>query len=232
VHHLLSAFEAGIIMVFLTNPLWLIKTRMQLQPGIVKGVEAGAGGATGAVLGGNGAIGRNYQGIWHAVTTIVREEGPLALYKGETCRVPGTMCPPYHRPLVVLLTYNAPCSICRTKSLSLVEGVFPAVLLTSHGAIQFVVYEWLKTAIQPYNLPSVSYSVVGGVAKIIAGLATYPYQVSWLWSLAARDARLWCAAPVYLVCVIGGDGPWYEPGMTTGMSVGTGARLHTTDYDE
>lgn len=69
VHHMLAAFEAGIVMVFLTNPLWLIKTRMQLQPGKSSGqpqpqhLEA-------------------YRGMWHAVRTIVREEGPLGLYKG------------------------------------------------------------------------------------------------------------------------------------------------------
>ena len=29
--HLLAGIEAGVILVFLTNPLWLIKTRLQLQ---------------------------------------------------------------------------------------------------------------------------------------------------------------------------------------------------------
>jgi hypothetical protein len=31
VDHLLSGVEAGVFMVFLTNPLWLIKTRLQIQ---------------------------------------------------------------------------------------------------------------------------------------------------------------------------------------------------------
>jgi solute carrier family 25 folate transporter 32 len=31
IDHLAAGVEAGCIMVFLTNPLWLIKTRMQLQ---------------------------------------------------------------------------------------------------------------------------------------------------------------------------------------------------------
>jgi hypothetical protein len=31
--HLVSAFEAGVIMVFVSNPLWLIKTRMQVGCG-------------------------------------------------------------------------------------------------------------------------------------------------------------------------------------------------------
>ena len=29
--HLISGIEAGAIMVFVTNPMWLIKTRLQLQ---------------------------------------------------------------------------------------------------------------------------------------------------------------------------------------------------------
>ena len=74
VHHLLSAFEAGIIMVFLTNPLWLIKTRMQLQPTVA---AAGGGGAAGA------GQQEAYRGLLHAVRTIVREEGARGLYKGE-----------------------------------------------------------------------------------------------------------------------------------------------------
>jgi len=56
-------------------------------------------------------------------------------------------------------------------------GLFPALLLTSHGAIQFVTYEWLKKAAEPYQMPLLSFSVLGGLAKVAAGLATYPYQV-------------------------------------------------------
>lgn len=61
---LLSAFEAGIIMVFITNPMWLVKTRMQLQ--------------TKASL----EQGTAYKGIMDATSTIIREEGYLGLYKG------------------------------------------------------------------------------------------------------------------------------------------------------
>lgn len=84
VHHLLSAFEAGIIMVFLTNPLWLIKTRMQLQPGAkaaVASVAAAAAEATATAT----SMGKQvaYTGLVHAVRTIVKEEGALGLYKGK-----------------------------------------------------------------------------------------------------------------------------------------------------
>jgi hypothetical protein len=57
-------------MVFLTNPLWLIKTRMQLQPGAAAQLKQPMKQEA-------------YRGLWHAVRTIVREEGPRGLYKGR-----------------------------------------------------------------------------------------------------------------------------------------------------
>jgi solute carrier family 25 folate transporter 32 len=82
------ACSAGGLMVALTNPIWLIKTRMQLQMklscekhNIVP-----------------------YNNMVDAAKRIAREEGYLALYKGSG----------------------------------------PAMLLTSHGGVQFVVYEFLR----------------------------------------------------------------------------------------
>jgi solute carrier family 25 (mitochondrial folate transporter), member 32 len=83
------ACSAGAVMVFLTNPFWLIKLRMQLQ---MKRASAAT------------ITKQPYTGMMDAARTIVREEGPLALYKGTG----------------------------------------PALLLTSHGGVQFVVYEFLR----------------------------------------------------------------------------------------
>eukprot|EP00903_Cladosiphon_okamuranus_P009102 g8700.t1 len=65
VHHLGAGYVAGAMMVLATNPVWMIKTRMQLQDRKAK--------ASGI---------RPYSGLIDAVRTITREEGPLALYKG------------------------------------------------------------------------------------------------------------------------------------------------------
>ena len=75
--HLLSGIEAGSVMVFITNPFWLLKTRLQLQ------------GAAG-----QGSL--RYNGPRDAIRTILKEEGVLGFYK----------------------------------------GIIPALLLTSHGAVQ------------------------------------------------------------------------------------------------
>jgi len=142
VDHLLAGAEAGCIMVFLTNPLWLIKTRLQIQ--------------------GKDPSSKKYTGTVDAVRTIVKEEGFKGFYK----------------------------------------GFVPAILLTSHGAIQFTVYEYLKaqyasSSYQTSNTlsssaatastnSSVSASVsqpaqislvIGGVSKVVAATLTYPYQV-------------------------------------------------------
>mmetsp|Transcript_7346 Transcript_7346/g.16081 ORF Transcript_7346/g.16081 Transcript_7346/m.16081 type:complete len:292 (+) Transcript_7346:242-1117(+) len=65
----------------------------------------------------------------------------------------------------------------------LYKGLFPALLLTSHGAIQFAVYESLKDLSRSYlaqeqNQQPAWVSVLnGGVSKIIASTITYPYQL-------------------------------------------------------
>lgn len=86
------ACTAGAVMVAITNPIWLVKTRMQLQ--MRKSSE-------------QHRI-KPYANMMDAFRTIVREEGWLALYKGSG----------------------------------------PAMLLTSHGGVQFVVYEYLRKQFQ------------------------------------------------------------------------------------
>jgi solute carrier family 25 (mitochondrial folate transporter), member 32 len=129
-HHMAAACEAGTLMVGLTNPIWLIKIRMQLQLR-----EAAASNDT--------ALVKPYKNFSDALRTIVREEGFLALYKGSV----------------------------------------PALLLVSHGAVQFVVYEKLKSMeaqrVSSGGKPSGSFQflAMGAIAKIAASVTTYPLQV-------------------------------------------------------
>ncbi|KAI5684145.1 hypothetical protein M9H77_05373 [Catharanthus roseus] len=60
--HLASAAEAGALVSLCTNPLWLVKTRLQLQTPLHQA--------------------RPYSGFHDALMTIMREEGWRALYKG------------------------------------------------------------------------------------------------------------------------------------------------------
>jgi solute carrier family 25 folate transporter 32 len=135
--HFVLACSAGGIMVAITNPIWLIKTRMQLQmkkTGELYNIKP-------------------YNGMVDAASRIIKEEGYLALYKGSG----------------------------------------PAMLLTSHGGVQFVVYEYLRkhfhytraqrgvyqragSVWHRFEL-SLGYLLMGAVAKITASTVTYPLQV-------------------------------------------------------
>ncbi|GAB9474475.1 hypothetical protein Gpo141_00011598 [Globisporangium polare] len=74
-----SALEAGIICVPITNPIWLIKVRMQVQTNVqLKHSTVLSGKDAAAKLAKN----LPYRGISDAFRRIVAEEGVLALYKG------------------------------------------------------------------------------------------------------------------------------------------------------
>ncbi|QIW99303.1 hypothetical protein AMS68_004821 [Peltaster fructicola] len=64
--HLLAAASAGIITGTATNPIWLVKTRLQLDK-----QNAGIGGQ-----------GRQYKNAWDCVLQTVRQEGVRGLYRG------------------------------------------------------------------------------------------------------------------------------------------------------
>jgi solute carrier family 25 folate transporter 32 len=85
-HHMAAAIQASAVTVSFTNPLWLVKTRLQLQ----LQHHSGNPGA--------------YTGMVHALRSIVATDGLVGLYR----------------------------------------GFGPALLLTSHGAVQFAAYEKMK----------------------------------------------------------------------------------------
>jgi Mitochondrial carrier protein len=120
--HFVVACTAGAIMVALTNPIWLVKTRMQLQLRHAQQQQQqelytatpGGGGTHPVSSSPSSSLSspRPYRNMMDAFRTIVREEGGIrALYKG--------------------------CG--------------PALLLTSHGGVQFVIYEYLR---QHYYYPT------------------------------------------------------------------------------
>jgi solute carrier family 25 (mitochondrial folate transporter), member 32 len=141
VDNFLLACASGGVMVGLTNPIWLIKLRMQLQ------MRKASQHVHISV--------KPYEGMLDAARTIVREEGFWALYKGSG----------------------------------------PAFLLTSHGGVQFVVYEFLRkhfhyararrddkadgemSSVMIRLEKSMGYLSMGAVAKIVASTVTYPLQV-------------------------------------------------------
>lgn len=64
------------------------------------------------------------------------------------------------------------------------RGFVPSLYGILHGALQFMIYEQLKTSQsrrkhgEPnHSLSTVDYLWTSGVSKVVAGAATYPYQV-------------------------------------------------------
>ena len=122
IEHFSASCLSGACMVALTNPLWLIKTRLQLQNSKLIEQQISSQQVTSATTSSSATsvvskqtadnvkpkpkqqLKPPYKGLIHAAYTIIQEEGILALYKGS----------------------------------------IPALMLVSHGGIQFVTYEFLK----------------------------------------------------------------------------------------
>jgi len=123
IEHFSASCLSGACMVALTNPLWLIKTRLQLQNSKLIEQQISSQQSTSTTTTSSAAtsvvskdttskaikpkqqqLKPPYKGLIHAAYTIIQEEGILALYKGS----------------------------------------IPALMLVSHGGIQFVTYEFLK----------------------------------------------------------------------------------------
>ncbi|GER49019.1 folate carrier protein [Striga asiatica] len=168
--HLASAAEAGGLVCLCTNPIWLVKTRLQLQTPQQARTYSGFHGFSPAlvlvlsftefVFTGSSSLFRASKSrsftfstfcISDAIRTILKEEGWRSLYKG------------------------------------LVPGLF----LVTHGAIQFTAYEELRKMVVNYRtkengqnsnvaenlLDSFDYAVLGASSKFVAILLTYPFQV-------------------------------------------------------
>lgn len=113
-----AACISGAILVGLTNPIWLIKTRMQLQrrdislsSTTITTNNTTASSSTTTTTKNKKITSKPYKSMSDAFRTIIKEEGVFALYK----------------------------------------GCLPALLLTSHGGVQFVTYEFLKNQFGTYK---------------------------------------------------------------------------------
>ena len=190
--HLASAAEAGSIVCFITNPIWVVKTRLQLQKQIVlqtvgthrapptpsMPTSAGAAAAVSTKPMAPAAIPNNVAARSSAVAS-----GSASIPKS----LPSDPSVAY-RGFVDCLT-----QIARTEGLpGLYKGLLPSLFLVSHGAIQFAVYEELKSAayhlrdfIRPLGkdvsddrtLSSAEITACGALSKMAASIVTYPSQV-------------------------------------------------------
>ncbi|GAA5879835.1 hypothetical protein JCM3774_001397 [Rhodotorula dairenensis] len=66
--HLLASATSGVITAFMTNPIWVVKTRMFTT---------------------HASQERAYRGVWHGLSTLAREEGFRGMSKGMTLALIG-----------------------------------------------------------------------------------------------------------------------------------------------
>jgi len=144
VQHLLAAAEGGAVVCLITNPIWVVKTRLQLQRGsaLKAAGVARAGASAGASKVQVPMV--QYTGFMDGVRRITQEEGVRGLYR----------------------------------------GLGPSLLMVSHGAIQFMVYEELKRQLSAGSSPNetrvltaVEITLVGAASKLFATISTYPFSV-------------------------------------------------------
>ena len=114
--------NVGVLTAFMTNPIWVIKTRMLST----------SSGHTGA-----------YTSMFDGTQRIYRADGIWGFYR----------------------------------------GLVPSLFGVSHGALQFMAYEQMKKyrrasmKIPDKGLSNMDFLTYSALSKIIAGSATYPYQV-------------------------------------------------------
>ncbi|KAG5624159.1 hypothetical protein H5410_009377 [Solanum commersonii] len=164
--HLASAAEAGALVCFCTNPIWLVKTRLQLQtPNQI----------------------RPYTGFHDALRTIIKDEGWRALYKGlmpslflithgaiqftayEEFRkvILSSKAQENENPLATAADLLSEKQDDFIKALKKVDLFVPNK--REHYASVF--------ALTFLSQDSVDYATLGASSKLAAILTTYPFQV-------------------------------------------------------
>lgn len=142
--HLASAAEAGSLVCFVTNPIWVVKTRLQLQrtqlqhPTSFQTAQQQNTVSKSATA----ALSFNNQAA-NSTPAVAKEVASTAM----KTPIPSPQSIP--RPIQPHYTGFLDCltQIAHKEGLrGLYKGLLPSLFLVSHGAIQFAVYEELKSA--------------------------------------------------------------------------------------
>ncbi|TYH29141.1 hypothetical protein ES288_A02G200900v1 [Gossypium darwinii] len=170
--HLASAAEAGALVSICTNPIWLIRTRLELQSPLHQS--------------------QPYSGVYDDSTLPNRNDFPSFFSPGISFTETGS---PVHLMSFCVAANPEILTMLREEGwTALYTRLGPGLLMqVSHGAIQFTAYEELRRIMVDYeerkkkpkgasNLlvidvkNSFDYAVLGGSSKIAAILVTYPFQ--------------------------------------------------------
>ncbi|KIS66599.1 uncharacterized protein UMAG_05588 [Mycosarcoma maydis] len=149
--HLLAASESGAITALMTNPIWVVKTRMFTTPrSLAPNTASTAATAT------TRAPPEVYRGLWHGLISIYRTEGIRGWYKGAGLALFGVS--------------NGAIQFMAYEELKKWRTSIAARKLQSDTLSTPVDTSMIK-------LSNAEYIVMSGVSKVAAILLTYPYQV-------------------------------------------------------
>ncbi|CAN8277680.1 unnamed protein product [Cochlearia groenlandica] len=162
--HLASAAEAGGLVCLCTNPIWLVKTRLQLQTPLHQ--TKPYSGLLGLLHKVHKVFIFVNSGLFckcvvyfgeplDAFRTIVKEEGPKALYKGIV-------------PSLVLVSHGAIQFTAYEELRKIFVGLKAKRRKDDENLVQRSADSLLNSA---------DYAALGGSSKVAAVLLTYPFQV-------------------------------------------------------
>jgi solute carrier family 25, member 33/36 len=169
--HLGSAAMAGVVTATATNPIWVVKVRMQLQQ------DAAAAASSSSASKNEGATAAK-----NAATTATSSAGGVG---ATTARTPTTAAVTAE-PVRYRNSVHALRTIMQEEGVrGLYRGVTASYLGVAETSFQFMFYESLKTAIRNYRRERCQEAVVqpheyfaaSALSKLVASVATYPHEV-------------------------------------------------------
>ncbi|PWN48073.1 mitochondrial carrier [Violaceomyces palustris] len=150
--HLLAASESGAITAMMTNPIWVVKTRMFTTP---------PSSSAASSKDGKGPIA--YRGLWHGLTSIARNEGIKGLYKGAGLALFGVS-----NGAIQFMAYEE-MKKWRTSVAIRKNRIQAQRERKAAGGPQRID--------ESVQLSNIEYILMSGSSKVAAILLTYPYQV-------------------------------------------------------
>ena len=138
---------AGSATVLITNPIWVVKTRLCLQYGNVNAIAAAGSPAFESSSSAKAQLlpeSKRYKGTWDALKKVYKYEGLTGLYRGY---IPGLLG--VSHGAIQLAAYE------EMKKIYLTRNNLPP----------------------EHNLGTLQYLTCAAVSKLLAACITYPYQV-------------------------------------------------------